>query len=473
MKSSPNATAPRNSNANHPPLARNAQGHPIALPDGTESFLIKRETRGRPKVLTGPDGHPYRLSLDAADQYIADNFGPGTYRLDAVDALGNVIDYVTTIKITADELDEDDEDDEADEDEPDAGARAAGSTDLRYALQALTQMARAQADSLRAVTEAQADWVKGLASAKALPRNAMVVAPSALLTSEHDDGADDSSHHGGDSPPSSPSPDPQPADWVVGMQAAQKLGENLAPALGLVASLIMKRFGGAASDGPATKPTVATTPTAPPPPTTSPGSAEPAAVPATPPTRSPMIHLAEINAGLSADERRFLELTLRSRDGEVLAAELLSHSVSDAITLVVDATAEVRSSAARARAQAQRPRSTPHAATNREAPTAPTLASEAPATEVPDAISNTVATTPPGRAATQERAAVAQAFMARVMAVAAHLDAGEQATIMALLTKLAPDRLQELQRDLLAMSAEDAAAWIRQNLPVLCAEVER
>ena len=113
---------------------------------------------------------PYRLSLDATAQVIADNFGPGTYRLDALDALGNVIDYVTTVEVTDDELEGNDHEDES------SAMHAGDSSDLRFALQTITQMARAQSDAMRAVAEAQADWVKGLASAQALPRNATYVA---------------------------------------------------------------------------------------------------------------------------------------------------------------------------------------------------------------------------------------------------------------------------------------------------------
>lgn len=212
---SPSATSVRNSNNSHPPLARNAQGHPIAMPEGAAWWSIKRETRGRPQVIKGPDGHPYRLALTATEEDLAETFGPGTYRLDALDALGNVIDYVTTIEVP-----DDGSDDEEDEDDDRAGARGA-STDLRFALQTIVEMSRAQSDSLRAISEAQADWLKGLANAKSLPRNAVYLAPPALPApaeaSEDDDEDEDENDEGERN--AGPLAEPMPA-WMMAVQTA-------------------------------------------------------------------------------------------------------------------------------------------------------------------------------------------------------------------------------------------------------------
>lgn len=206
MKSSSSA-APRNSNTNHPPLARNAQGHPVAMPDGAVWWQLKREPRGRPSLIKGSDGHPVRLPLDTTEQEVLETWGAGTFRLDALDALGNVLDYVTTVEIRGDES--------GDDDESDVDAR--GVSDLRYTLQTLSQVTRANADAIRAVTEAQADWVKGLAANKSLPRHPMYLpAPGQAATHdrEEDDEDDDGGHRNAgepDGPP--PPPAPTQPEW--------------------------------------------------------------------------------------------------------------------------------------------------------------------------------------------------------------------------------------------------------------------
>jgi hypothetical protein len=293
-----------------------------------------------------------------------------------------VLDYVTTIEVPdAGSDDEDEDDDEG------AGARGA-STDLRFALQTIVEMSRAQSESLRAISEAQADWLKGLANAKSLPRNAVYLAPPALPPpaeagdedEDEDDDLDDEDERNG-------SADPMPP-WMMAVQTA------ITPAIEGFVSKMMTRN------------------TAPEPPTTNP--ATPAQV-----TPNPMIHLAEINARLSGSERRFLADVLRSRNGEALTAELLRCSVDEAVELVV-------AGVARPRAGRAQPR-----------PVDPNT----------NELTN------------------------HVMAVAALLDADQRAAVLALIPRLPPDRIEQLKATLLVMSVEDAAAWLRENLPGLSAEV--
>jgi len=374
MKSN-SATSVRNTNTSHPPLARNAQGHAIAMPDGAAWWSIKRETRGRPQVIKGPDGHPYRLALTATDADLAETFGPGTYRLDALDALGNVLDYVTTIEVPDDGADDEEDDDD------ERGARG-GSSDLRFALQTIVEMSRSQSESLRAISEAQADWLKGLANAKSLPRNAVYLAPPALPPApepmddedeDEDDADDDDERNAAPMPP-----------WMTAVQTA------IAPAVEAFVGKLMVR-----NTAPA--PALPTSPA--------------------PVTPNPMIHLAEINARLSGSERRFLADVLRSRNGEGLTAELLARSVDDAVELVLTGMARARADRAQARAvDAQRD------------------------------------------------------FAKQVLAVAALLDAEQQAAVLAVIPRLAPERVEQLKATLLAMSVDDAAAWLRENLAGLTAE---
>lgn len=400
------ATDPRNTGTSHPPLAHDAQGNPIAMPDGAAAWMLKRQTNGRPKIVLGPDRRPVRLPLDTTDDEILDNYGPATYRLDAVDALGNLLDHVTTIVIG----DGDGSEDEG-EQRTWPSSRSAAS-DLRFALETITQMARAQANALESVAEAQADWVKGLASARLLPRNAVYAPPvqaqlpapvendnQADEEDEYDDGAD-----GSDGTTAL-------ASYAAIAQAAHGIVEKIPAAVQHAASAIaaarasMKT--GALSDA-------------------ADQSADPASPSAQPNTGepNPMVHLSEINARLSVAERRVLREMLRGDNVDVLTRELLSRSVVDAVAWFREGIAVARGERA-------------------EAPT------------------------PPSQPATTNDADV----MERVSAVAMLLSPEERAELMALLPRLAPSRVALLKAQLLAMSVEDAVGWIRANLEALKTEV--
>lgn len=152
----------------HPPLARDAQGHLLPIPDGTCAWRICRHTKGRPRVINGPDKQPARFPLDMSADDLADTCGADTYRVYALDEVGNVIDYVTTIETGRDLRNAG---------EPDVTVLPAlratsGSSDLRYALEAVAHMARTNADAMRAVAESQAEWIKAISSARGFFRNA-------------------------------------------------------------------------------------------------------------------------------------------------------------------------------------------------------------------------------------------------------------------------------------------------------------
>ena len=140
-----------------------------------------------------------------------------------------------------------------------------------------------------------------------------------------------------------------------------------------------------------------------------------------------MIHLAEINARLTAFERKYLNIVLRSDGGAVVTEELLALSVPDAVALVKESVE---------RAEAER-----NAARVADAP------DDVPApTELGD-------------------------FTSHVMAVSAFLDAEERAAVLWLLPRFPADRTEQLKAELLRMSPEEAAVWIRENLESLRAEV--
>src|SRR5687768_7658982 len=113
--------------------------------------------------------------------------GVGTFRVYALSEVGEMIDYVTTLVVG----DVDGDETDASASRPFTRPRPANHNHdpLRHALDTIATMAKAQSDALRFVSEAQADFVKGLATAKALPRNAPIVAapPPALLAAADED----------------------------------------------------------------------------------------------------------------------------------------------------------------------------------------------------------------------------------------------------------------------------------------------
>lgn len=384
--------APRNSNdPNHPPLARDSQGNLISIPDGTAAWCLKRETGGRPRTILGPDRQPARFQLDITRDDLETMLGAGTYRVYALDSVGETLDYVTTIVIGTEQGEREDEV------AVNSNARSLGS-DLRHALDTIREMARAQADSLKSVAMSQADWVKGLAAAKQMPRNGIqFLPPPPPRMYEEDDGEQE-----GDDEEDEPQPGSELPQWAAAIQESVK---QVTQAVSAVAAVKQMQ---AAAAAPALR------------------NATPSA-----PQRNAMAHLAQINARLTRKERTYVNLILRGKAADELTNELVALDLDAAVAFVKEAVAF---------AESQR-----DDGTNDEA-------------RVPDA--------PP-----RVEAPVAKDFMSHVMAVSAHLTAEESSTVMALLPRLAPDRTQELTKQLLAMSPQDAAAWVRENLKTLVTEV--
>jgi hypothetical protein len=170
-----NVNAPVHDAPNHPPLARDAQGNLIELPKGTAAWRIARQTTGRPRVLSTPDNQPLRFPLSTTCEQLVDTCGPDTYHVYAIDEFGNVLGHVVKVDAARETRDARDLRNAATTDAsiPQASRSAhAQMTDLRFALETMAHMMRTNSDALRAVTESQADWVKAIAMAKGLPRNA-------------------------------------------------------------------------------------------------------------------------------------------------------------------------------------------------------------------------------------------------------------------------------------------------------------
>ena len=187
----------------HPPLARDALGNLLPLPEGTAAWRISRHTAGRPRVLTGPDGDAMRFPLSMTTAELVDLCGPDTYRVYALDELGEVLDFVATVQAAR----------PRNANVPDvrlAALRgptdAAPTTDLRFALHALTEIARINGEALRAISDSQADWIKTLAMNKGLPRNVAFPAMLPPPREERDDDEED------DNDRDAPEAEAEPAD---------------------------------------------------------------------------------------------------------------------------------------------------------------------------------------------------------------------------------------------------------------------
>lgn len=183
----------------HPPLAHDAAGNPLKLQDGTAGFGLARETTGRPRRLPGPDKkQPLRLPLHATPEDIVELCGPGVYRVYALDAFGAQLseDHLSRWELTASSFREprNASVDSTLASRFERGAMSAPTSDLRFALEAITQMMRTNTDALRLVAESQVDLAKTIATVKGLPRNAtMYQLPTVVPadTSEESDEEDE------------------------------------------------------------------------------------------------------------------------------------------------------------------------------------------------------------------------------------------------------------------------------------------
>jgi hypothetical protein len=183
----------------HPPLARDAAGNLVAIPEGTAAWRLCRETAGRPREVRGPDKQPVRFPLYASSDDIADLCGPGVYRVYALDALGEQLadEHIAKWDLT---FGREPRNAAADpmvvlRSPMVAPGASAAQTDLRFALEAMAQMMRTNTDALRLVAESQVDLAKAIVTAKGLPRNvafpALATAPANQSTGEVDDDGED------------------------------------------------------------------------------------------------------------------------------------------------------------------------------------------------------------------------------------------------------------------------------------------
>lgn len=293
----PSTAEPIDSEINdHPPLARDALGNLLPLPDGTAGWRISRHTAGRPRVLTGPDGAAMRFPLSTTAAELVELCGPDTYRVYALDEVGEVLDFVTTLQAARPR-------NANVPDVPLAALRSAPlatpTTDLRFALHALTEVARINGEALRAISDSQADWIKTLAMNKGLPRN---VAFPPMLAPPREDRDDEDDDRG--------EPDEEADPNASPMMQFLSTVTPLIP--GLVATWQGKR-------DEATE-----------------AASEPIAV-------NGMAHLARVQQQLTPRERAFLAALLADEQrGEGVAAELTVMPVEQVVALVREHCAKPR-----------------------------------------------------------------------------------------------------------------------------------
>jgi hypothetical protein len=184
----------RNADASNPalsevPLARDAAGAAIALPDGTTALRVRRNTRGRPGNIVGADGKLVTVPLGFTEDELFDLLGGGSYRLDPVNDANEVL-KLNGPPITVGEP-EPANTNEVVEDVALAMLPAATS-DTRFVLEAnvramqlafqhnqrTLELGLQMADTLRAgvqvLAETQADCMKALVGSRSLFRNANV-----------------------------------------------------------------------------------------------------------------------------------------------------------------------------------------------------------------------------------------------------------------------------------------------------------
>jgi hypothetical protein len=205
------------------PLARDADGNIVELPPNASAWRVRRQTGGRPRVVLGVDKQPMMVPLGYTVVDLEDILAPGAYRLDVVDGKGESLG-VLTIDVAIGQLRNADESDApADEAQPmtmvslpstgsevrlvlEANVR---STQMAFVhnqktLELGMRMAETLRDSVRAMADSQADWIKSMASARGFFRNAPLpqLPPPPTEEKTDDDDEDDESD---DLPPPAPS----------------------------------------------------------------------------------------------------------------------------------------------------------------------------------------------------------------------------------------------------------------------------
>ncbi len=195
----------------HPPLARDAHGNLLAVPDGTTAWRICRETSGRPREIRNPDDQLVRFQLELTTDALVDLCGAGVYRVYALDEVGAQIgdEHVAKWDLTPGARELRNASSTEGQTQPPHSPGGGGSLgEFRSVIEtmtnAMTQLMRTNSDALRIVTDSHVELAKMIANAKGLPRNAAfapALLPARMYEEETDD--DDSEDPDEDSRPRS------------------------------------------------------------------------------------------------------------------------------------------------------------------------------------------------------------------------------------------------------------------------------
>jgi hypothetical protein len=207
------------------PLARDADGNLIELPDGAAGWRIRRQTGGRPRLVLDSRKQPMLFPLDYTIADVGDVLAPGNYLLDAVDRNGEPLGVTIAVSIgmlrNAEAV-------EPDHENVDGAPAVVPTTlpsttsDVRLVLEAnvrATQMAfihnqrtletglrmaETLRDSVQVLATSQADWIKSVSSSRGFFRNAappmapVEVKQLTVNTGRGEDDGDDDDEDGGD-----------------------------------------------------------------------------------------------------------------------------------------------------------------------------------------------------------------------------------------------------------------------------------
>lgn len=217
------------------PLARDAEGNHIEIPEGAVGWRIRRQTGGRPRLVLDSRKQPMMFPLDYTIADVEDVLSPGNYLLDVVDKNDDPLGVTVAASIgmprNAESIEPDDNNSNSND-----GAAALPTvvptslpnttSDVRLVLEAnvrATQMAfihnqrtleiglrmaETLRDSVQVLATSQADWIKSISSARGFFRNAgqplapvevkqLTVTTGSGDDDENDDAVTDDGHGGG------------------------------------------------------------------------------------------------------------------------------------------------------------------------------------------------------------------------------------------------------------------------------------
>jgi hypothetical protein len=154
------------------PLAKDAAGVTIEIPEGATGWRIWQHTRGRPRVVLDQDREPLQLGLSATLADLSDTVGPGSYRLRPVSRQGEVVGPSVDHCIPG-----------GDDDAPavfaghrGAVAARADREEVAALVGGLVEMGRALERVAGRLAEAQSAWNQTLATTRSLPKAAVLKA---------------------------------------------------------------------------------------------------------------------------------------------------------------------------------------------------------------------------------------------------------------------------------------------------------